>query len=1117
MTRRATTRRERQPAGAWRRFFAAFAALVVVLVGVPALLLACTRAGLEEWHPIPAIGSSDEVKGFFQRDLTPTETAPIAMRVLLLVGWALWLGLATSVLGAIFEARGSALRSWVPQFALFAGLSRWIAAGLTAVTSIAPNFVSAGSLASPRPFTISSITPEQHAGAVEAPVPQGFGRVQRGESVETFAERLLGDAGRWPEIWELNRDQAVGPDGEPWVVPWKLGVGWNLRLPAGAVPVVAAAAPTVSARAPSTPVASAWSRRENLTVVDEYEVIDGDSFWEIAERFLPDGSTEEDVWELTQALMEVNGPRLGYAHPAMINPGDIVEIVALGASSPPPADIGEAAGSEIETVVAGDSYWEIAEEALGDGATQHDVLELTEDLIDLNSPRLAYDNPWMLHPGDVVYLAEPAAAAPSPLPPPAASVVADAIAIDVLPPPTSPPPPATVTTMQPATTTTSTTSTPSTTLPPPTLPSPAADAEAGADDGSPSSPIGIGQAALIATGLVALLAARRQARLRAAEPPARVPLPRPDAAATERTLRRLDASERLLRVDIVLRAAAAELADGDQRVVVVRSSPDGTIELDLTAPARLSEPWCGSERRWTMPGTVPVDDLAARARSVGAPCVALVQIGVDGDDWDVLVDLEAMGVLAVDAEQSAADQIVRALAVGLASSEFAEVAHLVGVGVDQGAFLGHRHAQVVPTVDEAIELAATLIGTTAASTRTTFSMRSHHTSGEMWEPAVILVATRHAAELSSGSGALVSTRGGLAIVVGAPLERAAWTLRPDGADLWSLEPLGLRLRPLGLQPDDVENLVDLFTETIEADVENVPADEASDVETVVVSADGNGHNNGHPLGGAATLLRAQPSTVDVAEYRDPPWSLMVRLLGQVEVVDNELRAAKFERSKTLELVSWLVTHRVRAARFAARTALWDLDVRDATFANVVSEARRAMARHVAPPDGDEWLRRTMTDELSLHDEVIADADIVRARYERARTTGGIEAMELLRPAVELVNELPFAGTGYLWPDAEGITSNLVLLATNVTTAYGKLALAAGDVDGVFWATGRGLQVLAGQEALIALRMRAHACSGDLAGVRMEWESYERVVNADPWSDGEPAAQLVALRTELLST
>ena len=59
----------------------------------------------------------------FQRDLTPTEVAPIAMRALLMAGWALWLGLAMSLVAAIFEARGSALRSWVPRFALFAGLT----------------------------------------------------------------------------------------------------------------------------------------------------------------------------------------------------------------------------------------------------------------------------------------------------------------------------------------------------------------------------------------------------------------------------------------------------------------------------------------------------------------------------------------------------------------------------------------------------------------------------------------------------------------------------------------------------------------------------------------------------------------------------------------------------------------------------------------------------------------------------------------------------------------------------------------------------------------------------------------------------------------------------------
>ena len=1096
MTRRAK-RSAPLPAGAWRRFFAALTALVVVLVGVPALLVVCSRAGLGASHPFPAIGSTAEIKAYFQRDLTPTEVAPVAMRALLMVAWALWLGMVLSVLASIFEARGSALRAWVPQFAMFAGLGRWIAAGLTAVSALAPNFVSAAALASPRPFTISSVTPDRPVTA-ESPVQPGFARVQRGESIETFAQRLLGDAARWPELWELNKDQEVGIGGEVWTAPWKLSAGWDLRLPHDAARVTAAAA-VGPATAPTivvtTPVPSAWADRGQLTVVDEYEVVGGDSYWGIAERFLPDGSADREVWEFTQALMAHNAPRLGYAHPAMLHPGDVVAIVA-------PTTAGASDEAPTHTVVAGDSYWEIAEQTLGEEATAQDVLALTGELIDLNGPRLRYADSQMIHPGDVVYITDSATVDDDQSAGQVGPTAEETGERDVggAPPAITAP----ATTLPPPTTTTSTSST----LPPPTAPDPPADADTGRPRGSPSSPIGLGQAALIATGIVALLAARRRAKLRAAEPPARIPLPSPDGAATERMLRRLDAGERLLRVDIALRAAAAELADGDQRIVVVRCAPDGAVEIYLSAPASLAAPWRGAERHWTLDATVPVEDLAAKARAVGAPCIALTQIGVDEENGDVLVDVEALGLLAVDADPEPADDIVRAVAVGLASSEFAEVAHLVGVGIDEEAFLGHRHAQVVPTVDEAIELAATLIGGTAtATTRSTFSLRARRTGGEMWEPAVVVVATADAGDVTPAVIGSISTRGGLAIVVGAPIAGAAWTLRPDGA-MWTLEPLGLRLRPIGIDRAVLDDLDELVEDIGGPDLDDAPA----------MAPERNGHNGHevHEVAGPAAMLFPERSPTALIDDVDPPWSMMVRVLGGVEVIDREQQPAKFERSKTLELVTWLVTHRSRASRSAARTALWDLDVRDATFANVVSEARRAMARHVPPPSGDEWLRRTMTDELSLHEEVIADADVVRRRFERARAVGGAEAMAVLRPAVELVNELPFTGTNYLWPDAEGITSNLVLLATNVSAEYAKLALAAGDVDGVFWATGRGLRVLAGQEALIALRMRAHAEAGDLSGVRLEWEAYERVVNADPWSDGEPAPKLVELRKQLLA-
>jgi hypothetical protein len=566
-----------------------------------------------------------------------------------------------------------------------------------------------------------------------------------------------------------------------------------------------------------------------------------------------------------------------------------------------------------------------------------------------------------------------------------------------------------------------------------------------------------------------------------------VPEPPPDIVATERRLRAADAGERLLRVDVAVRAAAASLVDGASRVAVVCAGADGVVELVLSGDAVLPPPWRGDGRRWWLPGTTPIESLAPAARTVGAPCVALAQLGLDHDGRDVLADLEGLGLLSVDADPELADSVVRGIAASLASSVFAEVANLIAVGLDDGVFLDHRHAHQAATLDEALELAATLIGTTGTAHQTTFTLRARHTSGEAWEPAVVLAASAAGSQVPADLVVVASRqRGGLAIVMAGDPNGAPWSLRccPESGR-WSLEPLGLVLTPVGLTSAEVDELHDVL---VRADV---------------------------PLDGDAFDELIDP--VAAEPYVAPPWVLLVRMLGPVAIVDTAGEAVRFERSKSAELVVWLSLHRDRPTRAGARTALWDLDVRDATFANVVSEARRAMARHVEPPLGEEWLGRTLTEVLPLHQQVVTDVDLVRARLEHARRQPPELAIETLRPAVELIRDLPFAGTGYLWPDAEGITSNLVLLATGAAAELACHYLAVGDVDGVFWATGQGLKALPGHEELIALRMRAHAEAGDLSGVRQEWECYERVLNTDPWSDGEPAPKLVRLRRELLST
>ena len=331
-------------------------------------------------------------------------------------------------------------------------------------------------------------------------------------------------------------------------------------------------------------------------------------------------------------------------------------------------------------MVAGDSYWAIAEETLGDAAPAADVAARTHELIDLNAPRLGYDDVRMIHPGDEVLLA-----VAEPAPPPAAEVFDDLWSAPAPQAPAPPPTtvPSTTTTLPPPPTTTSTsttTTTTTTTLPPPIGPG-AARPPTG-EHASPSpSPIGLGEAGLLAAGILALLGARRRARLRSAEAPARLPLPRPQSVALERRLRSIGSSERLLRVDVALRAAAPAVAAHDQRVLLVRVGADGTIELVLSGPAELPAPWERAGTWWSLPPHVAVDDLAAAARTVGAPCVAVTTLGTDAGGCEVLVDVEALGVLSIDAGDRA-DDVARAIAVGLASSELAEVAHLVGVGLD---------------------------------------------------------------------------------------------------------------------------------------------------------------------------------------------------------------------------------------------------------------------------------------------------------------------------------------------------------------------------------------------------------------------------------------------------
>ncbi len=1073
-------------------------AILAIFVAAPLVLARAARSRFGSANPLADIAppwrwSLEEIGDVVSEPLRDDAVVNLLIRSSLTI---IWLALATVAITIVLEVihmvrhRGMAsprIRGlgWAQRIA------RWIAVGIVALLplgsfgsvataneqplspaataerfvepAIATPFGTDTSPTAGSPTTVSSgdeyrspLAPadaDAPGGRPDLVAPAAGDRhlVERGESIYGIAgDYAAGDAERTNEVANAMLDLNLGEvmnDGERFTNPALIQPGWELRLPAG-IAATASSEPLDNVPAATgfddsddnpTPVRGIPRVDATSGAPDSatHVVVAGDTLSDIAQDRLGDQDAWPEIWE------ENAGDEMGdgrtFDDPNLIVPGWELDIPTDEAPEPPARDAVEPAGTI-------------------DHAREHVPPEQVLEPMEVPGTEV---------PERITPAAEPA----SPMPP-------------------STPP--------------STPSAPTTTVPATSGPGAQPDSS-GWSEPAPSapSPVRLEHAALLAAGVLTLVGVRRRRALRAALPHARVPTPAPEIAATERRLRTIDAGERAARVDIAMRAIAHRITGSGTMVGTVRIAPDGELIARLTQDARLEAPWVcdaevGQRQTWTLPASVPIEMLSDDARQSGQPCIALVTVGVDADGRGVLIDLEAAGLTTIEATPEQGDEVVRAIGSGLATSLPSEVAHLLVAKLGTDALFDHPNARALTRCAETVDAAARTVGSTLENDRSAFDLRSRRTGGEMWEPAIILLA--HADDAAHSLPTLPAVGHGIAAV--AAVDPGGFDERANnnapGArvqahhDGWELLAFGesIQLTPIGLSPTDVGEIAAILDDA------STPIDAVAPSRAPVDD----------------TVADAVAGPIHIA-----PHDIIVNLMGGVSVVDTNGESGEFQRSKTLELIAWLATHREQPTRSAARTALWELDVRDATFANVVSEARRALGRLVPPPDGDEWVGRTLTESLPLHERVVSDADLIRQRVKHAQVAPPAHAIDVLRPAVQMINGLPFAGSSYLWPDADGLTSNLVLLATTAASELAAHALSVGDTELVFWSTGQGLKVLPGHEELIALRMRAHARSGDLSGVRQEWESYERVITADAWSDGEPAPKLLDLRRELLTS
>lgn len=249
-----------------------------------------------------------------------------------------------------------------------------------------------------------------------------------------------------------------------------------------------------------------------------------------------------------------------------------------------------------------------------------------------------------------------------------------------------------------------------------------------------------------------------------------------------------------------------------------------------------------------------------------------------------------------------------------------------------------------------------------------------------------------------------------------------------------------------------------------------------------------------------------PTCVPVHEF-------MACVLGPVQVVTEDGERVRFARARSEELVVWLAMHPARRFRSLARNDMWIESVKDSTFANVTSEARRAL--HEAAGDG-EWLSVTLTDALPLTG-VVTDIEVLKKCLDHARRWPEDDGIETLRFGLALVRGTPFSGATYSWNDATGLSTDAAMLVVRSAMLLAEMCADAGDDEGVYWATAQGLLALPGHESLIAVRLRAHARRGDRAGLATEWRSYLRFLATDPWSNAHPSPDMLRMWEEVGGT
>lgn len=651
----------------------------------------------------------------------------------------------------------------------------------------------------------------------------------------------------------------------------------------------------------------------------------------------------------------------------------------------------------------GDSLWKLAVRHLGDPRRWREIWDLNRGMEFPDGRRFTNSNlihpEWVLVlPPDAAGLDRTGAEPPPPSPSPARAPSSPPTTVS---PPTQAPAPARETPAQSAAQTVPSRSAPST--PPTTLP--ADVSRPGREDSDQHVAPLLAASALVAAGLIAKVTSLRRRQQGHRRTGRMIRLPGARAARSEVHLRRAAAGAPFDRLDLALRTLAHFLGrrrPGPCPAISVLSVGPEAIEILLTepvdAPSGPFEVTAGG-RAWTLPATVPDDELSPLADLQSGPAPALVTVGTV-DERTVLIDLEAGARTIVGGDPDDAQALLWTMAVELATSNRADDLSLVLVGKAPSGLDVLDRVQVVDSVDQVLttieaEASATTAALAEVRRSSTFDARAADPT-LLLTPTVVLVA-----DPSSGPGLdrLMAAAGeshGLAVLVAGDVDEAFDRELCVEEDTLVVKPLGLRLRPAALPPGVIEDVGEILSTAIDLqpgpalDLDLAPACRPPQARLTI--------------GPDHLPLTFGPDGRPVV----PDRHVLVRVLGSVDVIGGEER---IDRPRCVELVAYLALHPEGVDDGRIKAALWpELPPTRGAFNETVSRARRLLGHD---PTGIHHVLKVDNRRYRLGPYVVTDASV-------------FEAFQGNREVARLVRGIPFEGTdrGYEWAYEEGIAYRL---------------------------------------------------------------------------------------------